>query len=219
MKPRTLWTVLGILVLLAVLAVITLVAVYRYAKRTFTEEVLAPQERVVDLTVLVTRVRELNRLETASMRVVHVGRVTQSYKMVPDALTGDEITFLATGDVIAGIDLSKLRPEDVRREPDGTIRMRLPRPEILVTRVDNEESRVLNRETGVLRRQDVDLETKARQNAEINIRNEALRKGILNLAAQNGERKLAELMRTLGFERVVFEHSPMPIPAPAEIEN
>jgi hypothetical protein len=204
MQRRTILVTLGVtLVVLAMLAA-TGVMIWRLARRTVEREILAPQEKVVDISTLVTQVRDLNRLETASMRVMHVGTVTQSYKVIPNALAGDEITFLATGDVIAGLDLSKLKAEDVWRSPDGAINMRLPPPEILISRVDNEHSRVINRKTGVLRRSDVDLETRARQHAETNIRAEALKQGILPLASQNGEKKLAELLRTLGFERVRF---------------
>ena len=203
-QRRTVFLVFGAVALVVLVAAATGYTVWRLAKRTVVEQILTPQERVVDLTTLVTQVRELNRLETASMRVIHVGTVTQSYKVIPNALAGDEITFLATGDVIAGLDLSQLRPEDVWRSPDGTINVRLPAPEILVSRVDNKESRVINRKTGVLRRHDVDLESRARQHAETNIRAEALKKGILTLASDNGEKKMAELLHTFGAEKVRF---------------
>ena len=207
MQRRTVFLTLGVTALVVAMMAATGVMVWRLARRTVEREILTPQEKVVDLTSLVTQVRELNRLETASMRVIHVGTVTQSYKVIPNALAGDEITFLATGDVIAGLDLSKLQQQDVWRSPDGAINVRLPPPEILVSRVDNTESRVINRKTGMLRRSDVDLETRARQHAETNIRAEALKKGILPLAADNGEKKLAELLRTFGFERVRFVSS------------
>lgn len=207
MQRRTvLLTLGGIIIAVAILGV-TAMTVWRIARRTVERELLTPQERVVDVSALVTQVRELNRLETASMRVIHVGTITQSYNVIPNALAGDEITFLATGDVIAGLDLSQLRDQDVWRSPDGTINLRLPPPQILVTAVDNKESRVLSRKTGMLRRSDVELETRARQHAEENIRAEALKKGILNLAETNGEKKMAELLRTLGFEQVRFERS------------
>ena len=204
MQRRTVLIALGALLIAAAVTVTSVIFVWRLAKKTVTEAVLTPQEKTVDIATLVTQVRELNRLETASMRVMHVGTITQQYKMVPNALGGDEITFLATGDVIAGIDLSHLRKEDVWKSPDGTINFRLPPSQILVSRVDNEQSRVLTRKTGMLRRADVDLETRARQHAEANIRAEALKRGVLKLAADNGEKKLAELMQTLGFEKVRF---------------
>jgi hypothetical protein len=176
----------------------------RQTRRAATE-IFTPKEEQVDLTALVTRVRALNRLETTAMRVVHVSTITQEYELVPNALAGDQLTFLAAGDVIAGIDLSQLRKEDVRREADGTIVVRLPPPQILVTRLDNRESRVINRKTGFLRRADVHMEGRARQYAEQGIRNEALKKGVLTLASQNAEVKVAELLHMFGFQRVRCE--------------
>ncbi len=204
MQRRTVLVALGALLIAAVVAVTTAVFVWRAAKKAVVETALTPQEKQIDIATLVTQVRELNRLETASMRVMHVGTLTQTYKLVPNALGGDEITFLATGDVIAGLDLAQLRPEDVWRSGDGTINLRLPESQILVSRVDNDQSRVLTRKTGVLRRADIDLETRARQHAEENIRAEALKRGILKMASENGEKKLAELMHTLGFAKVRF---------------
>lgn len=204
MQRRTILLTLGALLIAAGVAITSGMVVWRMAKQAVVETVFVPEEKTIDLASLVTQVRELNRLETAAMRVVHVGRVTQTYKMVPNALAGDEITFLATGDVIAGLDLARMRPEDVWRSPDGTINLRLPQAQVLVTRVDNKESRVIARKTGMLRRMDVELETRARQHAEENIRAEALRKGVLKLARDNGEKKLAEFLRLTGVEKVRF---------------
>jgi hypothetical protein len=171
------------------------------------QEVFTPHEEQIDLTALVTRVRAINRLETASMRVVHVGTVTQTYDLVPNALGGDELTFLATGDVIAGIDLSLLKQEDIRRDLDGTIVVRLPASQVLVTRLDNRESHVINRKTGLFRRADMNMEGRARQYAETGIRNEAVNKGILTLASQNAEVKVAELLHMFGVQKVRCEAS------------
>ena len=213
MQRRTLFLILGGIAITVLVAVSTGVMIWRIAKRTVRQqvsEVLAPQEKTIDVAALVTQVRELNRLETATMHVMHVGRVSQTYKLVPNALAGDEITFLAEGDVIAGIDLARLTPQDVWKSPDGTINLRLPAAEVLVARVDNQKSRVLTRDTGVLRRRDIDLETRARQHAEENIRREAVQKGILQMASQTGEKKLAGFLNTLGFEKVRFVSPPNP---------
>ena len=211
MQRRTVFLILGGIAIAGIVPVSTGILIWRMAKRSVTQQVteaLTPQEKTIDVAALVTQVRELNRLETATMHVMHVGRVSQTYKMVPNALAGDEITFLAEGDVIAGIDLARLTPQDVWRSPDGTINLRLPAAEVLVARVDNQKSKVLTRDTGVLRRRDVDLETRARQHAEENIRQEALNKGILTVAAQTGEKKLAGFLNSLGFEKVRFVRSP-----------
>lgn len=210
MQRKTILLILGGVAIAIAVAVSTGVLVWRMAKKSLSDQIASvttPVEETIDLAAVVTQVRELNRLETASMHVMHVGKVSQSYKMVPNAIAGDEITFLAEGDVIAGIDLARLTQNDVWRSPDGTINLRLPAPEILVVRVDNAKSRVLTRDTGMLRRRDVDLETRARQHAEENIRSEALKRGVLTTAAQSGEKKLAGFLNTLGFQKVRFETS------------
>lgn len=196
----------AILVTLAALVLLTVGAAYlwRAGRRSITQELLTAREEQLDLSSLVTRVRELNRLETVSMRVIHVSTITQSYTLLPDAIGGDKLTLLATGDVIAGLDLSQMKPVDAWRERDGMLVLRLPPPQILITRLDNKQSHVLTRETGVLRRSDINLESRARDHAEEGIREEALRKGILDLAAQNGEKKLADFLHTVGVQRVRF---------------
>src|SRR4026208_826579 len=140
MQKRPVLIALGVVLLMMAFVDATGVIVWRIAEEKIPPEVFTPREKTIDLSTLVTQVRELNRLETASMHVVHFGRVTQTYKLVPDALGGDEITFLATGDVIAGIDLAQLQKNDVWRSPDGTINLRLPPAQVLVTRVDNAQS-------------------------------------------------------------------------------
>lgn len=163
------------------------------------------KEETIDVGSLVTRIRDLNRLETADMRVVSVSTIRQTYDLIPNALAGDELTLYSAGDVIAGVDLSLLKTEDVYREPDGTIVVHLPPPQVLVSRIDNRATHVIDRRTGVFRRADVGMEGRARQYAEQNIRNEALRKGILPLAQKNAEARIAGLLHTLGAPKVRFD--------------
>ncbi len=165
------------------------------------------KEETVDLGSLVTRIRDLNRLETASMRVVSVSTIRQTYDLIPNALAGDELTLYSAGDVIAGVDLSLLKTEDVYRQPDGTVVVHLPPPQVLLSRIDNRATHVIDRRTGVFRRADVGMEGRARQYAEQNIRNEALRKGILPLAQTNAEARIAGLLHTLGAAKVRFDIS------------
>jgi hypothetical protein len=194
------------LVLLGIIAAVTIAArfvvhrVEQLASRAVTRK-----EEMADIGTIVTRVRDLNRLETATMRVASVSTIKQTYDLIPNALAGDELTLYSAGDVIAGVDLSQLKRDDVHREPDGTIVVRLPPPQLLVSRLDNRASHVIQRRTGVFRRADIGLEGRARQYAEQNIRNEAVNRGILPLAQQNAEARVAELLHTLGAGRVRFE--------------
>jgi len=204
---------LSVLFVVAVV-IITAFLLFREIPRRVEQALTKPQEEQIDLGAVVTRVRDLNRLETAAMRVTHISTITQSYNLVPNAMGGDQLTLFAAGDVIAGVDLSRITRNDVRREADGSIVMRLPPPEILVSRLDNRETRVIARKTGLFRRADENLESRARMNAEIGIRQEAMKKGILPLAANNAETKLASFIQTLGVKTVRFERLPSASPSP-----
>jgi hypothetical protein len=190
-------------VLLGVVVIAAFVYLERRAKKA-EEEITTPHEEMIDIGAVVTRVRSLNRLETSEMRITHVATVKQTYKWVPDAFGGDSLTLLAAGDVIAGFDFSQLTENDVTRDATGGVVLHLPAPQILVTRLDNNATRVINRNTGMLRREDPDMESRARAHVETMIRDEALKNGILKQAEDNGEKVLAELLHTLGFQRVQF---------------
>src|SRR5688500_16409840 len=203
-----------VIVVTLLLAFGLILAVYLLARGplTMTERVIGKTETSVDLAALVTQIREMSRLETASMRVMHVATIQQSYGVIPNQLMGDKLTFLAVGDVIAGVDLSLIREQDVKYTGDGGIMIDLPPPMVLVTRVDNVESKVLDRDTGVLRRSDIHLESRARAQAEAAIRTEAVRKGILAQAEHPEEVKLADFLHTMGFQKVQFENRQSPGP-------
>jgi hypothetical protein len=106
--------------------------------------------------------------------------------------------------VIAGVDLQKLDPEDleIRR---GVLYVDLPDAEIFVVAIDNEQSYVYDRETGLFTHGEIDLESEARRAAEEEIEKSALEDGILDLAAQNAESFLDRLFRDLGYNEVIFE--------------
>lgn len=193
----------------AALVIVALVAasgwfVMRSIPRAIESAVTTPREREIDLAAVVTKIRDLNRLETASMHVLHISTISQTYDYVPNTLGGDTLTFLAAGDVIAGVDLSQMRAGDLARGPDGTVMVRLPAPQVLVTRIDNRESRVMTRKTGFFRKADMGLEGRARLYAETGVRTEAIKRGILPLAQHNAEARLAELLHAVGIPKVEF---------------
>ena len=93
MKQSRAWIVVAVVVVLAIAGI---VALGRWAVRApgraadaLVERAVAPREKQIDLGTLVLRVRELSRLETASMRVMHVSTITQSRGVIPDAIAGD----------------------------------------------------------------------------------------------------------------------------------
>jgi hypothetical protein len=113
------------------------------------------------------------------------------------------LIFVAHGTVIAGIDLADMGQDDLWLE-GGTLNVRLPEPQIFIATLDNDKSYVYDRDTGLLTKGNVDLETLARQAAEEEIEKAAADDGILDLARTNAEYYLSRLFQTLGYPQVIF---------------
>lgn len=152
---------------------------------------------------VVKEMRALNRLETASFTIEKVIDSGTTGNRFQELLFGDRILLIAHGEVIAGFDMSQLPEENIA--VDGTtIRMTLPSPVILVTRLDSDETRVYDRQQGLLSKGEKDLESNARLEAEKAIRVAACEGGILNEASKNARTQLTTLFKTLQFTSVVI---------------
>lgn len=166
--------------------------------------VLNPTPTIIpDPVTIIHEVRSLARLETIKFSLEKI-ITAETRQGVFEWLIGDRLIFVAHGEVIAGIDLNKLDPEDLDVR-GGVLYVSLPEAEIFVTALDNEQSYVYDRVTGLFTHGEVNLETEARKAAEREIENSALEDGILELAAQNAESFLDRLFRDLGYPEVIFE--------------
>jgi hypothetical protein len=155
-----------------------------------------------DPVVIVHDVRALARMETVQYSIERV-ITAETGQGIFGSLFGDKLLFVAHGIVIAGTDMQKLQPEDLW-VVDGVLYVRLPAPEVFIATLDNEKSYVYDRETGLLTKGDVNLETEARKAAEDAILESALEDGILETARQNAELYFSLLFRDLGFPAVIF---------------
>jgi hypothetical protein len=174
------------------------------ALSTQVADVLHPTPTIIpDPVTIIHEVRSLARLETIKYSLEKI-ITAETRQGVFEWLVGDRLIFVAHGEVIAGIDLNKLDPENLRVE-NGVLYVSLPEPEIFVVAIDNQKSYVFDRDTGIFTRGEVDLETEARKAAELEIEHSALEDGILELAAQNAESYLDRLFRDLGYPEVIFE--------------
>lgn len=168
---------------------------------------------IPDQVTIVREVQGLSRLETAVYTVEKV--ITAESGQGPLAfLFGDRLLLVAHGQVIAGVNLAALTTDDVSVGEAGTVTIRLPEAEVLVVSLNNEESYIYDRETGIIGL-NPDLETAARQVAEQEILNAALEDGILEMAQDYAELHVRRLILVLGFEEVLFsEELPEPTPTP-----
>jgi hypothetical protein len=115
----------------------------------------------------------------------------------------NRVLLVAHGVVKAGVDLQRLKPEDVRVS-GRAVAVRLPPAEITDAYLDDKQTRVIERTTGLLRVFDKDLEQKARQHAAGEIRRAAREAGILQEANERARAQVERLLRDLGFEQVEF---------------
>jgi hypothetical protein len=177
------------------------------ALQTQVGDLLNPTPTIIpDPVTIIHDVQSLARLETIQYTVekvitAEIGQGTFGF------LFGDKILFVAHGVVIAGIDMSKIAPEDLRYQ-DGILYVTLPQSEVFVATLDNQKSYVYNRETGFLTPGDVNLEATARQAAEQEIEKAALEDGILDQAQTNAESFLDKFFESLGYENTIFQTKP-----------
>ncbi len=174
------------------------------ALQTQVSQLMNPTPTIIpDPVTYINEIRALARLETIQYSVekvitAEIGQGTFSFAF------GDKLLFVAHGIVIAGIDMEKLQPSDMRFE-NSVLIVRLPPTEVFIATLDNEKSYVYDRETGLLSKGEVNLETLARQTAEEEIRKAALEDGILVQGQVNAEAFLLKFFNALGFKNVIFE--------------
>ena len=173
------------------------------ALQTQVSNLLNPTPTIIpDPVTYINEVRALSRLETIQYSVEKV--ITgETGGGTFQTLFGDKILFVGHGTVIAGIDLQKLQPEDMRFE-NGVLTVRLPPAEVFIATLDNEKSYVYDRDTGILAKPDVNLETLVRQSAEQEILKAAIEDGILEQAQLNAEAYLFKFFAALGYPNTIF---------------
>ena len=170
---------------------------------TQVSELLHPTPTIIpDPVTIIDQVQALARLETIRYTVEKV-ITAQTNQGVLAPLFGDRLLFVAHGYVIAGIDMSEIKPEDLWLS-GSVLNVRLPAAEVLVATVDNDKSYVYDRQTGLLAKGDPNLETQARQVAEQEITKSALDDGILDQAQANAQTYLRWFFETLGYKQVNF---------------
>jgi hypothetical protein len=219
-KNLLLWVlVIGILVILIIAAAVMVMTIKNtsdYALSairpvsdmtsdlgTQVANLLHPTPTVLpDSVTIINQIRPLARLETIQYTVEKVITAEIGQNAL-GPLFGDRLLFVGHGFIIAGIDLSQLRSQDLAIE-EGMLILHLPESEIFVATLDNDKSYVYDRETGLLTHGDINLETTARQAAEDQIRQAAIDDGILDRAQVNGETYLRSLLQSLGYLQVTF---------------
>lgn len=115
------------------------------------------------------------------------------------SISKDEIVIIAKGKVRAGFKLDKLSDDDIIANGD-TLNVKLPKAEILDVLVNPSDFDIYV-EDGTWDSQTV---TKIKSKAADNIKNNALKSGVLEKAQESGVKKLVELFKSFGFTEVTI---------------
>jgi hypothetical protein len=167
------------------------------------------QERPAKTTtspVVVEGVRGLDQLATVRVtESIIVTRESASDNALDRLFSGEKVLLVASGNVEAGVDLGELGEDDVVVR-DDTVTIRLPEPEVLSASLDEDKTKVYDRDYAPLNlRPDDDLVEEARATAEERIEAAARENGILDTARTNAEKSVRAFVEALGFREVRFE--------------
>jgi hypothetical protein len=155
--------------------------------------------------VVVEGIRDLDQLATVRWTESVIVTRESGGTELEQFLAGEKVLLVATGDVEAGVNLADLGREDVKVNGE-MVTIRLPEPEILSASLDEDETRVYDRDFGLLNlRPDDDLAEQARGAAVERIEQAARDENILENAERNAEDSIRAFVTTLGFKEVRFE--------------
>jgi hypothetical protein len=160
---------------------------------------------IVSAPDVVEKVQRLNRLETVVYSLDTVVEGSESNPILPDSLVGDRLLMIVHGQTIAGVDMSKLKPDNIQITEGASgrsIRLTLPPSQVFLTTIDEQKSRVYARDTGLFVKADPNLETEVRKKAQSDLQQAALNDGILDTATKNAQVTVTAMLEGLGFQHV-----------------
>ncbi|HEY1012056.1 MAG TPA: DUF4230 domain-containing protein [Herpetosiphonaceae bacterium] len=147
---------------------------------------------------IVQQLRARNEWITFSYHADQLINAEVGGNLLQNLLFGDRILLQARGEVAGGIDMGQLRDDMI--VTNGTaITMTLPPARIIYSKIDNNETRIYDRERGWLSKGDVNLETQARIYAEESILASACEGGVLDRAAAEAHQNVTDLLKSLNY--------------------
>ena len=167
--------------------------------------------RRVDVpTLVVDRVRGVSELTTAVFVMEAVVPTSEERKLGEIVFASTKLLYVAYGEVRAGVDLSKIAAEDIEIV-NNTIKIKLPPPRILDSKIDVRRSRVYSYSRGFLSLgPDVasELQTLAQRQTLEKIVATACDRGLLEDANRRAEIAVTNLLNTSGYIKVEVKTTP-----------
>lgn len=159
--------------------------------------------RVFDAPSVVRQIRNLSQLVTVKYTIQKA--VALEEQKVPFGT--ERLLLFVQAEVAAGLDLSHLRDDDIKMQPDGIVLVSLPPADVTSVEIDDNLTRVWDRSITwwtpwVPYNQD--LERQARLEARNEVEKAARDMGILDQSRQNAQAIIRSLLMSAGAADVKF---------------
>ncbi len=186
---------------------LAMVAVYFLVQKTsawFSPEPAGP-ETVVTHNIVLEEIESLGKMELVRYNFKEITELNEKNKPylgffdIPDS----KVVVISHGEAVGCIDLSKIKKRDIIEKGD-TVMVRLPEPELCYYKLDMENTRIYSIEKQVYFKQESDLAQKALKLAEREMKEAALRSGILPQTRKNAETMLKPLLEKISGKTVLF---------------
>lgn len=155
---------------------------------------------------IMVRLHAVSKLETAEMEFAKTMTAEKEWQdlfewttiddQIYDFLFQDKMVFNLEWRVVAGIDLEKITTWDIITNINGSVSIKLPEAEILYVKIDKND--VPDRQVWILAwGWYANMETEIREQAEKEMVEEAIEKGILEAATKNAREALRWLLQEM----------------------
>lgn len=158
---------------------------------------------IADPITHINDIRALARIETIQYTVEQVVTAEVGQDFTAFAF-GSKILIQMHGTVIAGIDMEKMRPEDMQLQGE-VLYVKLPPAEILTVTLDENKTEVYTIQDGIFAELDPNLVIDTLSTGKDKITSAALEDGILTQAQRNAETYLQRFFMALGYKNVIFQ--------------
>jgi hypothetical protein len=146
----------------------------------------------------VDKIEKMGKLELVKVNIKDVLEQTNER---PFYLPNAKAVLIIAGEVIAGIDLEKVQKEDIA--DSGTlVTITLPKPEILMSKVNHEKSKIYNIEWGGF--STANLVDEAYKTAETKIIEEARNTGYEEMCKNNAKALLTPIFREISGKEITI---------------
>ncbi len=167
---------------------------------------LRPATKISNTPVILQQVQTLSQLVTVKYvmeKVVDLQDVQPFKDMIVTGWGQNRVLMIAHGVVKAGVDMGEITNGDVQIS-GKKISLRLPPARVTDTYLDDKQTQIVERTTGLLRSFDKDLEQNARRQAVMDINRAAREAGILKDADERARLQLTSFFHQMGYEEVEF---------------